>query len=266
MDSLNSIKDFLLKWIKWFSENDACLVVPGLFLAIFTLREMAKQRQESYKPRLMIREKNFFLQKNSNGTPCFLKENSEPITNFGTPHFFLELNNIGLGSAHDIVVKWNYDQQRIVNRLREYSQRTKLLKVNPNYHYEYIFDQYSPEGFGFFIKECKAEESSISFLDAKEHVGLKFPDTLHFLLTMASYLEWEIKRSKPIVENDLGKVAIVFEFFDIGGKKQTQKLTMLTTAYSHDEDCNHNYGCGKLSFKTNKVNLASRIRSRLGMH
>jgi chemotaxis protein MotA len=40
---------------------------------------MKKQRQFSYRPQLFIKNKSFYLQKNPNGIPCFIKEDSNAI-------------------------------------------------------------------------------------------------------------------------------------------------------------------------------------------
>lgn len=249
-DSMNSIVSFLPKVIKYLSDNSSLLTLIVIIIAVCTLREMARQRRESYKPRLMFQNKNFFLQQNPNGTPCFLKESPDPAQDLYGPRFSLELKNIGLGSAHDIVVKWNYDQKRMVRRLREYVKKTKLIRENNENHFEFMFSQDSQEGFSFFIKKCEQERTIMAFVSSNDTVSISFPDTLHSYITMVPYLELVAQGRPRRVEVESEEIGVVFEFVDIGGKKQLQRLKMVIKAYSSEEDHDKNYGYGSISFST----------------
>jgi hypothetical protein len=251
-DSINSIVGFLPKVIKYLSHNSSLLTLITAIIAVCTLREMARQRRESYKPRLMFQNKNFFLQKNPNGTPCFLKETPDPAQDLYGPQFSLELKNIGLGSAHDIVVKWDYDQKRMLRCLREYAEKTKLVRENhkDKNHFEFMFNQDAHEGFGFFIEECQKERTMMAFLCSNDTVGIRFPDTLHSYITMVPYLELIAQGRPRRVDVEPQKIGVVFDFVDIGGKKQHQRLNMVIKAYSSQEDDDKNYGYGSISFST----------------
>jgi hypothetical protein len=248
---LDGIGDFVPKAIEYLTKNSSLLALIGIIVALWTLREMAKQRRESYKPRLIFQNKNFFLQKNPNGTPCFLKENSDPVRELYGPSFLLELKNIGLGSAHDIVIKWNYDQKKMDRRLSQYAQKTQLMRVNPHNHFEFLFDKESQSGYGFFIKNSDEERIRMAFLVSNDSVKVKIPETLHNYITFVPYLELVAQGSPRRVDVKLDEIGIVFEYFDIGGKKQLQRLRMAIEEYAYpEEDHNKNYGVGSVSFST----------------
>jgi len=248
---LDGIGDFVAKAIEYLTKNSSLLALIGIIVALWTLREMAKQRRESYKPRLIFQNKNFFLQKNPNGTPCFLKENSDPVRELYGPSFLLQLKNIGLGSAHDIVIKWNYDQKKMVRRLREYAEKTELVRVDHGNHFEFIFNKESQNGYGFFIKKSDEEKIGMAFLCSNDSVKVRLPDTLHSYITIIPYLELVAQGNPRRVEVELDEIGIVFEFFDIGGKKLVQRLRMAIKEYSRaEDDHDKNYGFGSISFST----------------
>jgi len=237
--------------IAYLSEKSSLLTVIGIAVAIWTLREMIKERRESYKPRVMFQNQNFFLQKNSNGTPCFLKETPDEEKEFYGRPFLLELKNIGLGSAHDISIKWVYDQHKMASRLKEYAGKTQLVRQDRDNHFELIFNKESKDGYGFFIKNSEEEKTKMAFLTANDSVKVRIPDTLHHYITFVPYLEL-IAQGKPRrVDIKLNEIGVIFEYYDIGGKKQAQRLKVGIEEYAYaEEDHNKNYGVGTISFST----------------
>ena len=248
---LNTVGDFVPKAIEYLSKNSSLLALIGVLVALWTLREMSKQRRESYKPRLIFKNKTFFLQKNPNGTPCFLKENSDAIRELYGASFLLELKNIGLGSAHDIVVKWKYNQTKMVRRLSEYAEKTQLVRLDAHNHFEFLFDKESRNGYGFFIKNSDEERIRMAFLGSNDSVKVKIPETLHSYITFVPYLELVAQGNPRRVDVKSDEIGIVFEYLDIGGKKQVQRLRMAIEEYAYpEEDHNKNYGVGSISFST----------------
>ena len=136
--------------------------------------------------------------------------------------------------------------------LREYAEKTKLVRENykNKNHFEFIFDQDGREGFGFFIRECEKERTMVAFLCSNDTVGIRFPDTLHSYITMVPYLELIAQGRPRRVDVEPEKIGVVFDFVDIGGKKQLQRLNMVIKAYSSEEDGYKNYGYGSISFST----------------
>jgi hypothetical protein len=251
LDFLYIIAHFISVTVVYLSEKSSLLTLIVIVVAILTLREMGKERRESYKPRLMFQNQNFFMQKNSNGTPCFLKETSDNELEFYGRPFMLELKNIGLGSAHDISVKWVYDQHKIVSRLKEYAEKTKLVRQAGNNYFQYIFDEKSQDGYGFFIRTSEEEKTNTAFLTANESMRVSIPDTLHHYLTFMPYLELIEKGNPRRIDIKIDEIGVVFKYYDIGGKKQIQRLKIEIEEYAYSKEFHDkNYGAGTISFST----------------
>jgi hypothetical protein len=250
-DVFNCIANCVSATVAYISENSSLLTLIGIAVAIWTLREMVKERRESYKPRVMFQNRNFFLQKNSNGTPCFLKETPDEEKEFYGRPFMLELKNIGLGSAHDISIKWVYNQHEIACRLKEYASKTQLVRQNSENHYEFIFNKDNQDGYGFFIKNSEEERTKMAFLTTNKSVKVRIPDTIHHYVTFLPYLELVAKGKPRRVDIKLDEIGVIFEYYDIGGKKQAQRLKVTIEEYGFAEEFHgKNYGAGTISFST----------------
>jgi hypothetical protein len=242
---------FISEAVTYLSKNSSLLTVIGIAVAIWTLREMVKERRESYRPRLMFQNKNFFLQKNSNGTPCFLKETPEDEKQFYGDPFFLELKNIGLGSAHDISIKWVYDQPKMLRRLAEYDDKTKQVRQDGDNHFQFLFDKENQDGYGFFIKDSEEEKTKTAFLTTNDSIKVRVPDTLHHYITFVPYLELVAQGQPRRADIKVHEIGVIFEYYDMGGKKQSRRLKVEIEEYAYaEEDHNKNYGFGTISFST----------------
>jgi hypothetical protein len=251
-DVFHSIADFISKTTAYLSDKSPLLTLILIVVGIWKLREMIKERRESYKPRLVFQNRTFYLQRNSNGTPCFLKQTPEEEKDFYRPQFVFELKNIGLGPAHDISIKWVYDQRRMLSKLREYDDKTHLVRLNGDNHFEFMFDQKSQDGgYGFFIKSSEEEKTKMAFLTANESFNVRIPETLHHYITFVPYLELIAKGRPRRVDVELDEIGVEFQYFDVGDKKQVQRLKVGIKEYAYaEEDHNRNYGVGTISFST----------------
>jgi hypothetical protein len=248
---LDGIVHFVPGALEYLSEKSSLLTLIGIVVAILVLREMVKERRESYKPRVVFQNSNFFLQRNPNGTPCFLKQAPDEEKDFYGSPFPLELKNIGLGSAHDISIKWVYDQTKIVSRLKMYADKTKLLRINGNNHFEFMFNKERPDGYGFFIRSSEEEKVKMAFLSTNDSIKVRIPDTLHHYITFVPYLELIAQGKSRRVDVKSDEIGVVFEYYDIGGKKHVQRLKVGIKAYAFaEEDHDKNYGFGTISFST----------------
>jgi len=91
----------------------------------------------------------------------------------------------------------------------------------------------------------------MAFLTANDSVKVRIPDTLHHYITFVPYLEL-IAQGKPRrVDIKADEIGVIFEYYDIGGKKQAQRLKVGIKEYAYaEEDHNKNYGFGTISFAT----------------
>jgi len=103
----------------------ACLSAIATFL---TVRQMIKQREESYRPELVL-SRTFFegLKDPISQDPIPTHWVSKPDANGGgqtSPIFSLPLRNVGLGAAKAISVQWSFPIEETVNQANHLAQRT----------------------------------------------------------------------------------------------------------------------------------------------
>ncbi len=110
----------MLDWLITYSPKAIPLFTFfGIIISLLILREMKIQREKSYEPILFMKNCNFFLQKNPNGSPSFLKESAEEVRDLYGPVSHIELHNIGLGAAHTIKIQWRYDHKHLTDTFKD---------------------------------------------------------------------------------------------------------------------------------------------------
>jgi len=222
-----------------------------ILLAYLTLREISRQRRETYRPRLFVGKQMYYVQKNPNGTPCFLKNDNKKLHDLHAKPFELELANIGLGAAHTIRLSWKYDKARIIKELSELGRQSGRLHNISNGHFQYMFNVNDAEhGYRFRIARPSEINSEIPFLKGGNIIRFALPDTIRHILTFFPYLKLltlEFPHRIDIANRD---VSIQILYLDISGQehKQLFQLVVAGSAYGKD-DQNGNYGSGSLMFQ-----------------
>ncbi|MGI6321712.1 MAG: hypothetical protein ACOXZO_00080 [Bacteroidales bacterium] len=107
-------------------------------IALFTLLEIKRQRKESNKPEPAIKSclvhiygmkfKNYYFPFNFS-QELYKDENS--IANAFLSDFYIELVNVGIRSAKNILVEWNFDFNKTLE-LIEKDNKDGLFKININ--------------------------------------------------------------------------------------------------------------------------------------
>jgi hypothetical protein len=234
-------------------------LIPVISLALIlvtylTLREVSRQRKEAYRPRLFVGKQAYFLQKNPNGTPCFLKNDSKKLHDLHAKPCELELANIGLGAAHTIKVSWKYDKSRIIKEMAELGRQSGRLHNISNGHFQYMFNVNDAEhGFRFRIARPSEVSSEIPFLKAGAVTRFVLPDTVRHILTFPPYLRLlslEFPHRIEIANRDVS-VQVVYQ--DIAGQEHRQLFQLIVSGSAlGKEDQNGNYGMGALMFQMQK--------------
>ncbi len=237
--------------------TDILVRLPSIFslaailISIFVLFEMKKQRRESCKPRLFIKNKNFYLQRNPNGTPCFLKEESDEIKDLYRYDNKLELHNVGLATAHTIHIKWEYNHKRLLDEFAKLVEESGMLKRTNESHFEYLFHSEERQGYGFIIRSPTDERSELAFIRSGDTINIRIPETVKNYVTFMPYLELLSRKMPYKVDLQSNEFSVKFEFLDISGTRHIQKLKISIEISEYGKEFHgKNYGIGTFSFST----------------
>jgi len=227
------------------------ITLVGVLIAVFTLFEIRKQRLKSYEPKLFFTNMSFWLQRNSNGTPCILKSESSKSNAFSSMPFFpIDVHNIGLGAANTISIKWVYNRSKIIAKFEELGNQTKLLLKKNEGYFHYIFGDNPDQGYGFTIPPTEDSKKEISFLTANQSTKTKMSEALYNYLTFIPYLELINQNNPRRIELNIDEFKVLCTYFDVGGTKhnQTINLSIQVSAFS-EEFHEENYGIGTITFR-----------------
>jgi hypothetical protein len=222
-----------------------------ILLTYLTLREVSRQRRETYRPRLFVGKQMYYVQKNPNGTPCFLKNENKKLHDLHAKPYELELANIGLGAAHTIRLSWKYDKSKIIKDLSELGRQSGRLHNVSDGHFQYMFNVNDAEhGYRFRIARPSEINSEIPFLKSGNSIRFALPDTVRHILTFFPYLKLltlEFPHRIDIANRD---VSIQVVYLDISGQEHRQMFQLVVTGSAYGkEDQNGNYGSGALMFQ-----------------
>ncbi len=222
----------------------------GVCVSIGVLLEMRKQRQQSLQPQLFIKDQHFWLQKNHNGTPCFMKQTPDKCSALYGPSYKLKMENIGVGTAHSIGVYWRYPAKHLIRDLISIGHVTNKLKNDYENHFQYYFgEEEGTLSYGFVLDDNADETKSISYLKSGESIELNIPETIKNYLTFLPYLRL-IKDGFPhSIEIQTSDLRIEFTYTDISGRQQHQIVGVYATVYAMGiNDPDDNYAIGTLTF------------------
>ncbi|MBA7670084.1 hypothetical protein ES703_78227 [subsurface metagenome] len=243
------IETGLIKFTDILAGLASVFSLAAILISLLVLLEIQKQRRESYKPWLFIKNKNFYLQRNPNGTPCFLKDVSDEIEDLYGNTYDLEFHNVGLAAAHTIHIRWGYNLDRLEGEFDRLGVETGILKKAGDGHFEYIFETKTQHGYGFTINPPKEEQIELAFLRSGDVVNIRIPETIKNYLTFVPYLELLSSQMPYRVDLRNEEFTVTFEFFDISGKKHIQKLRILIVTFAYEKETHDkNYGVGSMSF------------------
>lgn len=233
----------------------------GVGLSLGVLLEMQKQRRQAYRPHLLLQNQNFWLEKNSNGTPCFMKPLADENKHFYGPPYYLHIENVGAGAAHSIAVAWKYDSDRIRKELVQLGVATKRVENDYRTHFQYLFREAGKEGYGFLMEDPPLEEQAISYLKSGEGYQILLPDTIRNYITFVPYLKLMEQNFPHSIEERTGRFPVVFNYSDISGRRCSEHLCVdLEIIAFGKEDHEGNYGVGTFSFGTKR--LMTRIQNK----
>ncbi len=227
------------------------ITLVGVLIAVFTLFEIRKQRLKSYEPKLFFTNMSFWLQRNSNGTPCILKSEYRKSNDCPSMPFFpIDVHNIGLGAANTISIKWVYNRSKIIEKFEELGNQTKLLLKKDEGYFHYIFGDTPDQGYGFTIPPTEDSKKEISFLTANQSIKTKMSEALYHYLTFIPYLELINQNNPRRIVLNIDEFKVRCTYFDVGGKKRNQIINLSIQVYAFSKEFSgENYGTGTITFK-----------------
>src|SRR6266498_3791121 len=126
-------------------------------IVFLTLREMEKQRRESYKPELVVPTLDLFGYGNKKGKLIIpIEWNKEILKDDSLPHdeqdkWFnptispcLTIYNLGLGAASNINIVWNYDIDSTIEVITDYCYKNSIpiiIKTDPTWGLQINVDE-----------------------------------------------------------------------------------------------------------------------------
>jgi hypothetical protein len=232
----------------------AIATLLGVALSFAVLLEMRRQRRQTYQPHLFLQNQRFWLEKNSNGTPCFMKPLADENKHFYGPPYFLQLENIGAGAAHSIQIAWKYDADRIRNELAKLGTATNRVERDYANHFQYLFGGPGSIGYGFLIDDPPLEGEVLSYLKSGQNYQVRLPETIKNYVTFMPYLKL-IERGFPhSIELHTDRFSVEFTYSDISGRRHTERLFAKVEVFAFGkEDHEGNYAVGSVSFGTKRL-------------
>ena len=209
------------QWIALTTSVGACLSALATFL---TVRQIAKQREASYRPELAISQVDFEAGPDpirAGVLPTkWIARNWKEIEKPATfEDLSLPLRNIGLGSARAVHLQWDFDLAGTVKTANELAQRT----LTPAY---FSIDEWSVSiksedlGNGSSLWKNQREVVIDFVLPAsinKKPVLVRLPHAYVQLASALVYLRSKDKEKEHSFE--LPSLSATFTFSDIGGIK-----------------------------------------------
>lgn len=217
-------------------------------IAIYTLREVKKQRLSTYKPELLLKSFLVYIHK----SPLCLDE--EELLLFKSENFneykdektqkkeyqifpLYKIENLGFGLAKNITVTWSFDMKKALEILeREFNEDFYFSQFKPlNY---FFLNKKSNEGFHMsFTNENKTLQTTdyIAPINVKEHThyhaipkDIVVMHFMYFIFRNKLLDKININKNYSKFEN-FPKVKMTVKYSDLNNKKYTNKYYFKTS-------------------------------------
>lgn len=237
-------------------------------IALYTLREVVKQRLSTYKPEILIKSFIVYINK----SPLELK--SQELLLYKTNNFneykkslednvnreyevscLYKVENLGFGPAKKLKLTWNYDTKKALDLIE---------KMFPE---KYYFNQYKPLNYYFLVDKYNDdyhfsitnESVTNQYIDYLTPINIKEHSHYHTIpkeIILTYYLYFIFKNSLINTENencygddDLGKLPkpeLRIEYEDINGKKYSKnykfKISLVSTQLDEKMEMDKEFG------------------------
>lgn len=203
----------------------ACFSAIATFL---TVRQIAKQREASYRPelafsRVLVECTKDLLTEGSIPTHWTPQERDKKI-NASLRDFSLPLRNIGLGTAKNVSISWSFPFESVTKQINETAQKTLSAAY-------FTFDKDSlsidSENLGKSTSMwINQKQMSLDYVlpaaTTHEPVMLNLPHAYIQVVSSLLYFSAKDKKFSPEIPPLIAKV----EFYDIGEAKHTSTFNI----------------------------------------
>ncbi|MBI9095573.1 MAG: hypothetical protein JEY71_11885 [Sphaerochaeta sp.] len=189
----------IMSIFQWLGNNYEWLSsLLAIFIGIFTLHEIRKERIISYRPKITPIEQDYFLQASQGYLGSIWNEDYEDdalLSIFPAVNSFdIKFRNVGLGPALDITFTWNFNIEYIKNYFKKWATENNayltyddiksmlcIHNENGSLQFYYPFDDDSR----IFIEKRLFMMSGV---EAKP-IGMDVPEKYALYLSLMAYID-----------------------------------------------------------------------------
>ena len=209
----------------------ACLSAVAAF---FTIRQVSKQTENSYRPELAISRtmfKSIPYSTSAGSIPDRWVKKEEESPNIRGP-FTIPLHNVGLGAARDLKVQWSFPIEEATSKINELAQKS-LTPIFYEYKNGQLFYKSDEIDNGASLWKNQQEETIDFVLPASASKALTDLKVPHAFIKVVSALVHFNSKSEDFESLDgIPNLIANICYFDIGGKKYETKFTIKPDIYA----------------------------------
>lgn len=233
---MNFGRDFRMTIDRWIALGACVAAFISAIAAFFVVWQSSLQRKLAYKPQIVFKPLLFKYQLNTTKADIFNQIIFLEADNT-TPHRTNCLVNIGLGTAIDVSVVWDYDSQKIVNLLNEAFKKEGGNKKITTYANAISIDVPTNGSDRYnYSRENKSDRIDYipSYSQSKNPVHVVIPHT-YFSLNCALLIYSLNFLSR--MDKSASIITLHLTYSDIGGVQYKQVYEVRTSFhYSQSED------------------------------
>lgn len=222
--------------LNFFQILSSIATTIAVYYTYLTLKEVKVQRESMYMPDLIIEEKKFYLYGYQNEKGIVLNEFSyeNKELNYRSDkslfyNFSIDLNNIGLGTAKNIDVKFKFnisDAILIINKMNnkvDVSKKINIKKTKYSIGFSGGIESTQKKSMHIIKNQFETKINHILPISISgTSVKINLPQVIQELYSISVTLFWLINKE----EQELYKfpsIFLYFQYYDIGNKKHTKK-------------------------------------------
>ena len=206
---------WIFSFLSWEAISSLATLLAA-FATFWTVSEMKRQREASYRPDLsapdvLIHCSQFY---NPNQTPKFTIE-------YGNENILI-FHNLGFGVAKEIQIEWENNYHEII-KLIEIKDTSKEFKftLNGNTLLMEAWGNMWPRVIGDMQRNS-------NFLYPDDELSIKIPDTYLLLVTIYAHLVFKEIKVNNKFDFNLPSTTFKISYKDIGGKQYEKRMILLT--------------------------------------